>query len=65
MQVFTGLVNSTQKPLELIDQYKALTGKIGNKIPIGIKECDSLDAVIKITEKSDKFRHLVEKTQNI
>ena len=65
LQVFTGLVNSTQKPLELIDQYKALTGKIGNKIPIGIKECDSLDAVIKITEKSDKFRHLVEKTQNI
>lgn len=65
LQAFTGLINSTQKPLELINQYRTLAGKIGNKIPTGIKECDSLNVVIKMAEKSDKFRYLIGKTQNI
>ncbi len=65
LQAFTGLINSTQKPLELINQYKTLVEKIGNKIPTKIKECDSLNVVAKMAEKSDNFRHLIEKTQNI
>jgi cell wall-associated NlpC family hydrolase len=62
---FLKLIENPEPVSDLIKEYKSIIDKAEWKLPVKIKECDNLDALLNAANKSEKFEKLIGEAQKI